>query len=401
MVYTVYTVFIFYPLFMTDAKKTEIVDPLQDTIKKEIARFWIADQAIKEYQEQYWSLEITDLDDKEQFDKVHEARMKMRDIRIDIEKKRKEATEWYRKIKESIDDEAKRITKPIADLEESLKAQEERVEAHKAQLKAEKERKAKEKLQDRLNKLAAVGGTIDVALLERLTDDEFAQDLAKFTKLFEDKKAEEAAAAQKLEEERKEREAAAAKIKKEQDELEEKQKAFQKEQEDARIAKEKAEQEIRDREAAVEAEKKRLEEAERKRLQDIEDEKIRKAQEEADRKQKEAQAIIDAENARKKAEEERIQAEKAEQERLAKIEAERPDRERLINYVDAIMAIPIPEIKSPELARFIPQIQNTLGQMEHIIKMCAIDPEVEELKREEQNYEAEQEKRALSSNLEE
>jgi len=67
--------------------KTPKADPVDQTIKQEISRFGIADSAIAAFEEQFGSLVITDLDDKEQYDKVHEARMMMRDKRIEIEDK--------------------------------------------------------------------------------------------------------------------------------------------------------------------------------------------------------------------------------------------------------------------------------------------------------------------------
>jgi hypothetical protein len=164
---------------------------LDTTIKSEISRFSVADSAIAEITAQYSCLAITDVEDKAQYQVVHNARMHLRDVRVSIEKTRKEANADYVAIKKAIDDEAKRITAPLELIEQRLKVEEDKVEAHRESIRMEKARKAQEKLQDRVNKMNAVRGCSDITIISALSDDDFESELAKATTADETRKQEE------------------------------------------------------------------------------------------------------------------------------------------------------------------------------------------------------------------
>ena len=80
----------------------------------------ITDAAIAEMSTLYMGLAITDLEDKEQFDAVHSARMVVKGKRVEVEKKRKElkadAIAWGKKV----DTEAKRIFGKLEPIETHL-----------------------------------------------------------------------------------------------------------------------------------------------------------------------------------------------------------------------------------------------------------------------------------------
>jgi chromosome segregation ATPase len=193
------------------AEIVDIVDPEEATGAMQVIRYPIAEAVIAELAEEFLPLSVDGVDDKEGFDKVHDARMIVKGHRVDVEKTRKalkaDALAWGK----AVDGEAKRLTALLAPIEEHLTNQENIVLAEKERIRKEKAEAARRLLDERLAKLRAVDATVSVLKLESMTDEDFDDLLSGATSEFEMKKAEAAklAEAQRIEEERKQKELAA------------------------------------------------------------------------------------------------------------------------------------------------------------------------------------------------
>jgi len=102
---------------------------------------------IEDLGKKYMTLKINGLEDKDGYSVVHQARMTMKDLRVRIEKKRKELKEDSLAYGRAIDGEAKRINSLIEPIENYLTAQEEEIDKTKEQIRLENERIKYEELQ--------------------------------------------------------------------------------------------------------------------------------------------------------------------------------------------------------------------------------------------------------------
>ena len=312
---------------------------------KEVVKYSVVDAEINKWRDIYMHLTIDDLDDKEQFDAVHSARMVVKNKRVEIEKERKglkaDALAWGK----LVDTKAKEIFAKLEPIESHLAKEEQRVVDEQNRIKAEEEARQEAINQKRVDDLLTVECVMPFIQVATLTDDEFQCLLGDKTFEFEERQRAKAEA-ERLEKERLAKEAAERKA------------------EDERLAKQKAEQD------KIAADLKRQQDELAAQQKAIQDEKDRIAKEAADKQA--------AENARLKAEleakekAEREAKEKAEAEEKARAEAERqaalkPDKEKLIDWIKGYGTNPIPEIETPEVAEILKvgleYIQETLHRM--------------------------------------
>jgi len=312
---------------------------------KEVVKYSVVDAEINKWRDIYMHLTIDDLDDKEQFDAVHSARMVVKNKRVEIEKERKslkaDALAWGK----LVDTKAKEIFAKLEPIESHLAKEEQKVVDEQNRIKAEEEARQEAIIQKRVDDLLAVECVMPFIQVATLTDDEFQCLLGDKTFEFEERQKAKAEV-ERLKKERLEKEATERKA------------------EDERLAKQKAEQ---DKIAA-----------DLKRQQDELAAQTKALQDEKDRIAKEASDKQAAENARLKAEleakekAEREAKEKAEAEEKARVEAERqeslkPDKEKLIDWIRGYGTNPIPEIETPEVAEILKvgleYIQETLHRM--------------------------------------
>lgn len=322
-----------------------------------LQKFNVTDATISEMREKFLPLAIQGIQDKQGYIAVHEARMSVKAVRIEVEKTRKELKEESLRWGRMVDGEAKRITELLLPIEKDLETKQKAIDDEKERLKAEREREAKERLSRRVQALVAEGvvaTAIDLQALDCLTDESFAAEVARAKKLNEERKAKEAeeATAKKAEEERiakvaAEQEAERARlaaIDKEQQERAAKLKA----DEEAHAARIKAEQDAAA--AKIKAEEDRIakEKADFEAQKQKEADEKRRAEELEVAKKKAADEALAAEKARVEREaEEKRQAEAelaAEEERIAAL---RPDAEKLIDFAAKIMsfAATLPDVK--------------------------------------------------------
>lgn len=309
---------------------------------------------ISEMNKQYAGMKISGPEDKEGYKAVHEGIQQYVKARVLVEKHAKQVREKAVKFQRDVIAEEKRVIGLMAPVEEHLRAERKAVDDIQAALKAEEERLRAEKLQARVDRLCSFGATFNGTIftaygiqvahkaLDACSDEGFEQFISQISaaKEADDARLKAEEEAKKAEEER------LAKI------------AAEQEAERLRlaeIARKQAEEEARikaDAEA-VEREKKRLADEEAARVKAAEDEKIRLETEkkrlaEIERVKKEAaeKAVRDAEE---KAARERAEAEaKAEKARIAaeRKAARRPDKEKIILFLQAVASVPVPELKS-------------------------------------------------------
>lgn len=215
---------------------------------------------IAEFANKYGSLSIAGLDDKAGLERVHAARMLVKNKRIEVEKRGKELREDAVKTQKTVLAAVKELVGLMEPVETHLKSEEDKIEKLKEEIRQEAVRKEEEKLQGRVAQLTKLGIVPNLAALKNISDVDFADYLQVQKQQHEAKLQQEA-------EERKTREEA-QRIEAEKRQKEDAER--RKQQEELRIERERlAEiQRKQDAESAkIAAEKKRLADEEAKRLE--------------------------------------------------------------------------------------------------------------------------------------
>jgi colicin import membrane protein len=235
-----------------------------------------------------------------------------------------------------VDSEAKRLTGLIEPIEKHLEDQESIVEREKERLRQIEEHNKRERLQQRLDRLAKVGAMRDPVLVGSMSDAGFAELMAEAEREFEAKLKREA-------DEAAERERQAELLRVERERIE----AERKRQDEERRQLQEEQAKIDAERRKVEAEKQRVEQEERLRLAKIEAEKaaIERAKVEAELKEK--------------AEQKRLADER---ERLAAEEALKPDVQKLVDFANAIDALPMPTLKTKKAGTFAASIKLEIAE---------------------------------------
>lgn len=269
---------------------------------------------IAKLREEYMPLEITDLEDKEQYDAVHAARMVMVKVRTAIEKQRKAQKAAALDYGRAVDAAAGKLYDESTSIEEHLQTEEDKVLNEQKRIKEEETERERVKIQERVDTFGKYHLILPYVDVVGMSDDEFGARLSVLKTAFEEEEARKEA---------KEKELAAR-----QTEID-------------RIA---AEQEIKDREQA------KLMEALKRDRDALEREK-RKVQEAKDRaefevKAKEEARIKAEKDAAEKVAREKREAEEKERQAKAKEEAKKaeaarqealkPDKEKLIAWAEII-----------------------------------------------------------------
>lgn len=165
----------------------EEVSPVDTLITTTLAEFRPEEQAIANIRE-FRHLTVATAGIKA----VTEARKTVKRLRLEIDKRRKELNEGALKYQRAINAEAKRLTAEIEPIEGMLSAEEENYEAERLKEKQAKEVEKRERMQSRLNRLAAVGVSgVDLNALDVMDDGFFEALLASETVKAEQRKSEE------------------------------------------------------------------------------------------------------------------------------------------------------------------------------------------------------------------
>lgn len=402
---------------------------LQKKINSDIKKYSLPDKAIAEMKKRYAGLTVKDLTDKEGIKALKAALSDVTGTRTGIENKRKELKADYLRIGKAIDEEAKRLTELVTEIEEPLKAEKLRIDQLEREEKERKAREEEERLQSRVATIKEAGMSfdgnfyvianmsMDVVTLKAMKDSDFEFLVAKVKieaeRIAKEEEERRQAELARQEEERKQRE----ELERQQKELEEQQRkmreereAFQRQQEEFAEQQRKAQQEEENRKAAIlkelidtrtsaleslgfvfipsikqfiyqnEAGKHSIYETtlstaspeywqETVKLAKIEIQTLDIKHDEIveARKEEERQKAIEEENRKRKEEEERIAEEKrkADEAEAARLAA-LPDVEKVLQYVRDLKAVAVPAVTNEEMGATLLAIGEMLTEMDGI-----------------------------------
>jgi hypothetical protein len=332
---------------LTQQNSSVELSVISDKIKSGLEVFESRKNDLTELALKATGLKIESIDDVESIRQVSTIRKTLKAQRVSIEKEGKSMRDPLTAISKHISAKEKELVSIIEPTERELMAQEKWVEDEKEKIRLEAERKEQERIQARVNQLAAYGFTIDINQIQTLSDEDF-QSVLDDAKIEFDKEQAAKAEAERLAKEE------AEKLQREREELEQLRKEH-----DEREAKLKSEAD------KIETEKRAIEEAkERAAAAKKREEELNKAREEA-AEQARLQAIEDQKAA---------VARKAEEERLAKLEQEReeslrPDKEKLQSLATTIAALQLPTVTDAKAQQITNDVQIMLGKVEaHILR---------------------------------
>ena len=345
----------------------------------ELIEYNIADAEINALSEKLMILKVSGVDDKDGYNKIVEYRKDIKSRISGIEATRKSLKETSLNYGRKVDAEAKRITTLLIPMRDHLLGQENIIKNEKERIKAEKQRLADERHQLQIEGLIEAGATLTLqgyvwgakTLSENdlwnLSDDSyqlFIYEIQAWKKFEDDKKAladkaakEEAEKQRLLAEENRLKQEELDKKLAEADEREAKQKADQKIIDDEKAALQKE----KDDKAQAEKDKIKADELAEKQGKEIEEAK-KKATKEAEEK---------AERDAKQKEQDKIKEEKKKVARLAKLERQKPDKEKVLAFAELVYSIVIPKVKSTECIDILIEADKMLANVkDFLIKEC-------------------------------
>ncbi len=336
------------------------------TAPKQAILFSVTRETIADMRNRFQSLKVNGIGDKTGLEAVHKARMDCVKARSAIEKSRKEMKEESLRIGRQIDSEAKALTAEVEQIEQPLIDQE-------AAIVKERERIAKEQedllFAKRSQMLVAIGGTMPESVVRKMSQLEFELAMENLVEELKRRKEEEERRAEEkrlADLESKRQQAEAARLAEERAELErlkieqEREVARLKKIEDDRLAEERAV--IAAQQAAIKAEQDRISLEEKKRQEAIALENAKAEAAEAARVETEAR--IKREAAEEKARAEALEAERKRTEEL------RPAKEKLIQFAESIAAVPQPwvsvktnKLLASKVASLVSEIQSMAADL--------------------------------------
>jgi hypothetical protein len=268
-----------------------------------LIKFDITDSVINQLEQDFMPLKVDGIEDKDGLKKVHDARMVVKGLRVDVQKREKElkaeALAWNRKVGA----DAKSIYVKLEPIETHLKTEEDSVKKALEEIEKKKEQEREAAVKMRMDRLIAVGVSMAYTDVATMEDEEFEIFMCKAEDDYRQKKEAEEAAAKELAEKE----------------------AFIKEAEEA------AAKELAEKKAAFEAKLKEVEEREAK-AKALEDEIRLKKEAEEKALREEAEAKLKAEE---EAAAEELKKTIAEKLKLMKEEFE-PDKEKLTRLSENI-----------------------------------------------------------------
>jgi len=306
-----------------------------------------------ELRERFSSLSIVDVNDKDGFKAVRDARLECKRVRVSVEKDGKALRENAVKFQKAVIKREDDLIAIIAPVERKLEAMEEKYNAWQEEIRIQKEREEQARISERVNKLAKFNYGIDLYDLTIMPDDKFNELLTQVEvdynteqeRIAKDKAEAESA---RLAEEQRQAELRAIheeNMRKEREEIARQKAEFEQREATLKALREKEIAEQRERENQIKAEREKLEaeKAELRRQQELKETEERARKEEAERIEREAK-------------------EKAERERLAELERHRqealkPDKDKLLRLAQELSIFPMPEVSSDEAKAVIQHVE--------------------------------------------
>ena len=209
-------------------EETTLPTFVESTVKKEVQKIDVAEAAILEKVKKYKNLKVKDKDDEKGITLVKEAYQDLVKTRTSIDKKRAEIKKPFLDVCKGIDDYAKKLTAMFADVENTLKLENDKVKQWEKEAEEKKEAERQAKIKARVAELTTAGITfngelyvigdtisVDIVTIEKMSDADFAFLVAKVKAEKEKKDKAEAEANAKAEAEEAQRKADAEKVERE------------------------------------------------------------------------------------------------------------------------------------------------------------------------------------------
>lgn len=312
---------------MTDTKELAVIakennlpnNKVQELLSQFGDSFQLAKDAVNDAKD----IEVTDESQTEKMAIARTARLKLKNIRIDVERTRKDLKEQSLREGKAVDGMANIIKALIIPIEEHLEKQERFAEVKAA------ERMAKRHT-DRVEKLSRYVDDISLYTLDSMSNEAFDNLLSSSKKAFEDQKTAEL----KAEKDRKAKEEADWK---KQERIREENARLKKDAERREIKAAEERRVLEDKRRAERAEAAEKLKAERDKRDGLEREKKQREQDEADRKAK---------------------AEEATRQQLLA-----PDKEKLMNFATVIDALEMPNVSNREAGKLLDETQDFLNRI--------------------------------------
>ena len=344
-------------------EETTLPTFVESTVKKEVQKIDVAEAAILEKVKKYKNLKVKDKDDEKGKTLVKEAYQDLVKTRTSIDKKRAEIKKPFLDVGKGIDDYAKKLTAMFADVENTLKLENDKVKQWEKEAEEKKEAERQAKIKARVAELTTAGITyngelyvigdtisVDIVTIEKMSDADFAFLVAKV----------------KSEKEKMDKAEAEAKAKADAEEAQRKADAEKVEREKKAVRAEKLEMRKEKLEAigfTTEEDKERFiysgeggffelsfDEAAEMSLDDFKA-YIEKTKTEISEKTAAAQKARDEKAKQDEEAEAKANAEKAE--RL-------PDLEKINLYTDELLKVPIPQLKNETAGEILATFKNEL-----------------------------------------
>ena len=344
-------------------EQTTLPTFVESTVKNEVQKIDVAEAAILEKVKKYKNLKVKDKDDEKGITLVKEAYQDLVKTRTSIDKKRAEIKKPFLDVGKGIDDYAKKLTALFADVENTLKLENDKVKQWEKEAEEKKEAERQAKIKARVAELTTAGITfngelyvigdtisVDIVTIEKMSDADFAFLVAKV----------------KAEKEKMDKAAAEAKAKADAEEAQRKADAEKVEREKKAVRAEKLEMRTEKLEAIgfiTEEDKERFiysgeggfyelsfDEAAEMSLDDFKA-YIEKTKTEISEKTAAAQKARDEKAKQDEEAEAKANAEKAE--RL-------PDLEKINLYTDELLKVPIPQLKNETAGEILATFKNEL-----------------------------------------
>lgn len=163
---------------------SELIE-IGNKITNGLAAFEAKKIELEELKKQVEGLEIKSIDDKESIKIVSDGRKKLKNARIEIEKEAKAMRDPLTEKNRFISQKEKELIDIIGPTEDALKEKEDWVKSENRRIADEKEQKKKERLQNRIDRLAEYGFEIDLIMLEGIDDEQFEKVLVTAKKQFD------------------------------------------------------------------------------------------------------------------------------------------------------------------------------------------------------------------------
>lgn len=125
----------------------------QDLATSAIQKLDMNEAKIAEFKENYGSLQIAGLSDREGYEAVRVAIQKLRTTRTTLEAKRKELKEPFRKAGELIDSHAKKYIARIEEIEKPLQSEKDKIDEEKERIRIAKEQEEQARINSRVASL--------------------------------------------------------------------------------------------------------------------------------------------------------------------------------------------------------------------------------------------------------